>query len=85
VNGEPKKYVIGEQGQIFFRLYMMYLHKTTLNVFNSFYGDVMDQQGVTILPQSFYSMLFLRDALKKENFLLMYIADNYCKVIKQEA
>lgn len=84
VNGEAKKYVIGEKGDIFFRLYMVYIQKTTLNQFNSTYGNVLKTKEVTILPQSFHSLLFLRNTLKKENFLLMYITDTYCKVIKEE-
>ncbi|NOZ44041.1 MAG: hypothetical protein GXP45_02690 [bacterium] len=84
VDGESKKYVIGEKGDIFFRLYMIYISKTTLNNFNSHYGNVLQTKEVTILPQAFHSLLFLRDTLKKENFLLMYITDAYCKVIKEE-
>ncbi len=84
VNGESKKYIIGETGDIFFRLYMIYIEKISLYQFNSIYGDVLKNKKVTIVPQSFHSLLFLRNTLKKENFLLMYITDTYCKVIKEE-
>lgn len=63
---------------------MIYVQKTTLNIFNSYYGDVLEQAKTTILPQSFHSLLFLRNTLQKESFLMMYITDTYCKIIKEE-
>jgi len=84
VDGEEKKFLVGEKGDIFFRLYLIYLQKTMCNTFNSIYGDVLNTQNITILPQSFHTMMFLRDNLKKENFLLLYISDNNCKILKIE-
>ncbi|MBU0626335.1 hypothetical protein KKH82_02685, partial [Patescibacteria group bacterium] len=81
VDGEEKKFVIGEKGEIFFRLYIMFLNKTTINQFNSEYGNVLDEKKITILPESFYTLMFLRNNLKKDNFVLLYITETYCKAI----
>ena len=82
VNGEEKKHVIGETGEIFFRLYIVYLHKQTMNSINSVYGNLLEIKNITILPQSFHTLLFLRNNLKKDNFILLYITENSCKAIK---
>lgn len=82
VNGEEKKHVIGETGEIFFRLYIVYLHKKTMNTINSVYGNLLKTNNITILPQSFHTLLFLRNNLKKDNFILLYITEHSCKAIK---
>jgi hypothetical protein len=82
INGEEKKHVIGETGEIFFRLYIVYLHKKTMNSINSVYGNLLETQNITILPQSFHTLLFLRNNLKKDNFILLYITEHSCKAIK---
>ena len=82
VNGEEKKHVIGESGEIFFRLYIVYLNKKTMNSINSVYGNLLEQKNINILPQSFHTLLFLRNNLKKDNFVLLYITENSCKAIK---
>lgn len=82
INGEEKKYVIGETGEIFFRLYIVYVNKQTLNIINSVYGNVFEMKNITILPQSFHTLLFLRNNLKKDNFVLLYITEHSCKAIK---
>ncbi len=84
IDGEEKKHVIGETGEIFFRLYIVYLHKQTLNIMNSVYGNLMKTKNINILPQSFHTMLFLRNNLKKDNFVLLYITEHSCKAIKIE-
>jgi hypothetical protein len=82
VNGEEKKYVIGEKGEIFFRLYIMYLDKKTINTINSAYGNFFEIKNITFIPQSFHTLLFLRNNLKKDNFVLLYINETSCKAIK---
>lgn len=82
VNGEEKKYVIGESGEIFFRLHIVYLNKKTMNTINSVYGNFLEEKNINILPQSFHTLLFLRNNLKKDNFVLLYITENSCKAIK---
>lgn len=81
VDGEQKQFLIGQKGQIFFRLYIVYIGKQSLNTFNSTYGNVLDCKNIQILPQSFHTIFFLRESLKKENFVLLYITENYCKAI----
>lgn len=82
VDGEEKKHVIGESGEVFFRLYIVFLDKTTMNTINSVYGNLFDTKNINILPQSFHTLLFLRNNLKKDNFVLLYITENSCKAIK---
>ncbi len=82
VNWEEKKYVIWESGQIFFRLYIIYIDTKTLNNFNSYYGKVRENINIKILPQSFHTTLFLRNSLKRDNFLLLYITESSAKIIK---
>lgn len=81
VDGEEKKFIIGEKWEIFFRLYIMFVDKTTVNQFNSYYGNVLEEKKITIIPESFYTLMFLRNNLKKENFILLYITETYCKAI----
>lgn len=82
VNWEEKKYIIWESGQLFFRLYIIYIDSKTLNDFNSFYWKVREKKNIQILPQSFHTILFLRNNLKRDNFLLLYITESSAKIIK---
>lgn len=82
VNWEEKKFVIGESGEIFFRLYIIYIDCKSLNKLNSTYGKIRENSRMQILPQSFHTMLFLRNNLKRENFLLLYITESSAKIIK---
>jgi len=82
VDWEEKKYVIGESGTIFFRLYIIYIDTISLNLLNSSYGKVREKSNIQILPQSFHTILFLRNNLKRENFLLLYITESSAKIIK---
>lgn len=82
VDWEKKQFVMWEKWSIFFRLYMVYIDKICLNRFNSFYWDILNNKYINIVPQSFNTILFLRDKLEKENFLLMYVNENNCKIIK---
>lgn len=82
VNWEEKQRMIWESGTIFFRLYIIYVDYHTLNQFDSIYGKIWEQKNIKMLPQSFYTTLFLRNNLKRENFLLLYISENSSKIIK---
>ena len=82
VNWEEKKYIIWESGQLFFRLYVIYIDIKTLNQLNSTYGKIRDNPNIKILPQSFHTILFLRNSLKRENFLLLSITESTAKIIK---
>lgn len=81
VDWEEKKFVIWEKWEIFFRLYIIIVDKKTINQLNSSYGNVLLEKNITIIPESFYTLMFLRNNLKKENFVLLYITENYCKAI----
>ncbi len=81
VDGQEKKFLIGQKGQIFFRLYIGFLAKKSLNIFDAVYWKTLDKKNINILPQSLYTMFFLRNNLKKENFVLLYITESYAKAI----
>jgi len=82
VDWEEKNFVVGEKWEFFFRLYIVYVIKKTLNVINSVYGNFFETKNLTLVPQSFNTLLFLRNNLKKDNFVLLYITETYCKAIK---
>ena len=82
VNWEEKKRMIWESGSIFFRLYIIYIDCKSLNQFDSVYWNTIENKSIQILPQSFYTTLFLRNNLKRENFFLLYISENTAKIIK---
>lgn len=82
VNGEERPHMVWESGNIFFRLYIIYIDYNTLNKFDGVYGKVRDNKNILILPQSFHTTLFLRNNLKRENFFLLYISENSAKIIK---
>ena len=84
VNGEPKKFLIGEKGQLFFRLYFIYLNRNTLLEFNKGYGNVFNQKNIHLRPESFKTLSFLKRKLGRDSFLLLYIKESYCKVIAVE-
>lgn len=81
VDGKEKKFLIGQKGQIFFRLYIAFIEKTSLNIFDSVYGKTLEKKNINLIPQSLYTLLFLRNNLKKENFVLLYITESYAKAI----
>jgi hypothetical protein len=60
----------------------MYIDTKTLNQLNSIYGKIRENPNIKILPQSFHTTLFLRNSLKRENFLLLYITESTAKLIK---
>jgi len=82
VNGEEKQHLIGEKGDIFFRIYIVYLNTDVIHTFNSVYGDFLDRDDIVLIPQSMHTTLFLRNTLKKDNFLLLYIRESQVKAIK---
>ena len=84
VNGEEKKFLIGAKGQIFFRLYFVYLNRNTLLSFNKSYGNVFNQKNLHLRPESLKTVSFLKRKLGRDSFLLLYIKENYCKVIAVE-
>ena len=84
VNGEEKKFLIGTKGQIFFRLYFVYLNRNTLLSFNKSYGNVFNQKNLHLRPESLKTISFLKRKLGRDSFLLLYIKENYCKVIAVE-
>ncbi len=82
INWEEKQHLIWESGSIFFRLYVIYIDYKSLNELDSVYGKIRENKNIKILPQSFYTTLFLRNNLKRENFFLLYISENSAKIIK---
>ncbi len=81
IDGEEKKYVIWEKWNIFFRLYLVYINNISLNAFDSKYNNILNNPNISIIPQSFYTMLFIKNSLKRDNFTLLYIDDLKIKAI----
>jgi hypothetical protein len=67
---------------VFFRIYIVYLNTDIIHQFNSVYGNFLEKDDVVLLPQSMHTTLFLRNTLKKDNFLLLYIRESQVKAIK---
>lgn len=82
INGIEKDHAIGHSGNIFFRLYFIFIRPQTLHTCNRYRGDIYLHTNITLLPQSLQTVLFLRKQLNKDNFLLLYIHKNICKAIK---
>jgi len=82
IDWDQKKFLIWEKWDVFFRLYIICIQKVSLNTINRIYWNVLENKRIALIPQSFYTALFLRNTLKKEDFTLLYINENYCKVIK---
>ncbi len=82
INWEEKKFIIWHKGKVFFRIYWIFLKKDVLNTFNAIYGNILNKKNITIIPKSFHTSLFIRNVLKKDNFLLFYIWNTNSKVIK---
>ncbi len=82
-NGEKKAEIFWEQGKILFRLYMIYIDDICINTFRAFLGNNLSK--IMIIPQSLYSILFIKHKLQRECFIMLYI-DNYtvrCITIEQ--
>lgn len=84
VDGEPQKFVIWAKGKLFFRLYFIYINRNTLLEFNKAYGNVFNQKNLHLRPESFKTISFLKRKLDRDAFLLLYIKENYCKVVAVE-
>lgn len=84
INGQPKKYLIGNRGQIFFRLYLIYINRDTLLEFNKSYGNFFNHKHLKVFPESFKTISFLKRKLQRDSFLLLYIKESYCKVVAVE-
>ena len=84
IDWEPKKYLIGEKWQIFFRLYFIYINRNTLLEFNKYYWNVFNQGNVFLWPESFKTVSFLKKKLERDSFLLLYIKETNCKVVAVE-
>ncbi len=79
VNGEKKTNLIGQKWEIFFKIYFIYIDDICLNTLKSSLPDIL--QTTSILPQSFYTMLFIRNNMQRNNFALLYITKDAVKVI----
>ena len=83
VNGEPKEYIVGETGIIFFRLSLVFLKSQDLHELTMRYGDI-NSWLCKIYPSSFFTINFLKQHIDKQNFYLLYILDNQTKLITVE-
>jgi hypothetical protein len=84
INGQSKKFLIGEKGEIKCRIILVYLNRKTCLEFNDKYGNFHQQKNLEIFPESFQTLAFLKTTIKDDSFLLLYIRDSHCKGILVE-
>lgn len=84
VNGVSKQFIIWEKGETSYRIILVYLNRKTCLEFNDKYGNFHNQKNIEILPESFQTITFLKNNIKNENFLLLYIRDSHCKGVVVE-
>ncbi len=81
VNGEQKQFLVGEKGDISFKIILVYLKREICLEFEDKYGDFQNQKQIEIFPETFQTINFLKTNTKQDNFLLLYIRDTHCKGI----
>ncbi len=79
VDGQTKPYILGEIGTIHATLTFVFLQKRTANIIKSIFGR--ETSKIKIYPQSFYTVGYLKKSLHKPQLQLLYIFDEYAKVI----
>ncbi len=79
VDGQKQERLLGQKGEIFFRLYLVYIDELCLNTLRSAVPNILE--NTTIVPQSFYTMLFIRNKMQRDNFALLYIMQDTVKVV----
>jgi hypothetical protein len=62
IDGEPSQTCIGRTGQIYFKVYVIYIKIPSYNDFVGRFGLAM-MKNIIILPQSFHTMMFLKHTL----------------------
>ncbi|MDR2540463.1 MAG: hypothetical protein LBD11_01440 [Candidatus Peribacteria bacterium] len=84
INEQPKKFLIGEKGNVKCRIILVYLNRETCLEFNDKYGNFHQQKNLEIIPESFQTISFLKNTIKNNSFLLLYVRDSQCKGILVE-
>jgi hypothetical protein len=84
INGEAKKFLIGEKGNIQCKIVLVYLNRETCLEFDDKYGNFHNQKHLEIIPESFQTINFLKNTVKNDSFLLLYIRDSHCKSVLVE-
>ena len=79
INGQPEEYILGQQGTIHAVLTFVFLQKHIVNLIKSIVGKQM--QELKIYPQSFYTVSYLKKTIHKKHIQLLYIFDDYAKLI----
>lgn len=85
VDGKPQDYVIWNIWEIFFRLNMIFLNIDTLNLFKTLRWNIsLQEQNIRIYPQTYFTLYFIKDVLKRKNTNILYIFNDFAKFIKLE-
>ena len=84
VNWQEKQFLIWESGEISCRIILIFLNRDTCKIFNDKFWDFQSQKNIEIYPESFHTISFLRNNMKMEDFLLLYIRDSQCKWVLVE-
>lgn len=79
INGQEKPYIIGEVWTVHATLTFVFLQKRSYNLIKATFGR--DTTKIKIYPQSFYTVGYLKQSLHKPQLQLLYLFDEYAKVI----
>jgi len=83
VNGEKKTYFLWDVWKIHFRLKFVLIGFETNDLFRIFSGNkLFENKNIEVFPQSTFTLNFLRDSLKKDDINLLYIFNDYTKLIQ---
>ena len=84
VNGTEKQFLIWEKWKISCRIILVFISRETCGIFNDRFWDFQSQKNIEIYPESFHTIAYLRNNMKMNDFLLLYIRDSHCKWVLVE-
>ena len=84
VNWNEKQFLIWEKWDISCRIILVFLNRETCGIFNDRFWDFQSQKNIEIYPESFQTIAYLRNNMRMNDFLLLYIRDSHCKWVLVE-
>jgi len=82
VNGTPQEFVLGEQGEILFRLNILFWQPSKYNTYKNIFWKNFFHPLVKFYPRSFFTYQFIKNSFKNHNFFLIYFLNEYTKAIQ---
>ena len=81
VDSQPSDFVLGEKGQIFFKLNIIFWRQHKFNEYKSMFGKHFNNPLVKFYPRSFFTRQFVKQVFKTQNFALVYLLEEQTKLI----